>query len=140
MKLKSTQHLGRLLSKKCEISSRPTYHLRGPNRCLDMDKFGFFMFLMTTWFCCVLRWPNLLYKMKYEWKDLYLLAKVLLKYGFCNKSFRKDEPLTSWTLFSTYLSSLLGGFVIAPKVIYTKHSKHWPYTVAHTIECVCIQC
>ena len=24
----------------------------------------------------------------------------LLKYGFCNKSFRKDEPLTSWTLFS----------------------------------------
>ena len=23
------------------------------------------------------------------------------------------------------------------KVIYTKYSKHWPYTVAHTIECVC---
>ena len=31
-----------------------------------------------------------------------------LKYGFCDKSFQKDEPLTSWTLFSTYLSSLLG--------------------------------
>ena len=31
----------------------------------------------------------------------------LLKYGFCNKSFRKDEPLTSWTLFSTYLLSKL---------------------------------
>ena len=31
----------------------------------------------------------------------------LLKYGFCNKSFRKDEPLTSLTLFSTYLSSKL---------------------------------
>ena len=31
----------------------------------------------------------------------------LLKYGFCNKSFRKDEPLTGWTLFSTYLSSKL---------------------------------
>ena len=30
-----------------------------------------------------------------------------LNYGFCNKSFRKDEPLTSWTLFSTYLSSKL---------------------------------
>ena len=28
-------------------------------------------------------------------------------YGFCNKSFRKDETLTSWTLFSTYLSSKL---------------------------------
>ena len=24
--------------------------------------------------------------------------KILQKYGFCNKSFRKDEPLTSWTL------------------------------------------
>ena len=23
------------------------------------------------------------------------------------------------------------------KVIYPKHSKHWPYTVAHTIDCVC---
>ena len=23
------------------------------------------------------------------------------------------------------------------KVIYTKYSKHWPYTVAHTIYCVC---
>ena len=25
----------------------------------------------------------------------------------------------------------------ASKVIYTKYSKHWLYTVAHTIECVC---
>ena len=24
-----------------------------------------------------------------------------------------------------------------PKVIYTKYSKHWPYTVAHTLDCVC---
>ena len=23
------------------------------------------------------------------------------------------------------------------KVIYTKYSKHWPYTVAHTLDCVC---
>ena len=23
------------------------------------------------------------------------------------------------------------------KVIYAKYSKHWPYTVAHTIDCVC---
>ena len=23
------------------------------------------------------------------------------------------------------------------KVVYTKYSKHWPYTVAHTMECVC---
>ena len=24
--------------------------------------------------------------------------------------------------------------------IYTKYSKHWPYNVAHTIECVCRKC
>ena len=38
----------------------------------------------------------------------------LLKYGFCKKSLRKDEPLTSWTLFWAYLSSLLGGFAVLP--------------------------
>ena len=25
------------------------------------------------------------------------------------------------------------------KVIHTKYSKHWAYTVAHTIDCVCIK-
>ena len=25
-------------------------------------------------------------------------------------------------------------------VIDTKYSRHWPYTVAHTIECVCRKC
>ena len=28
-------------------------------------------------------------------------------------------------------------FHMLTKVIYTKYSKHWLYTVAHTIECVC---
>ena len=37
----------------------------------------------------------------------YCFIYISLKHGFCNKSFRKDEPLTSWTLFSTYLSSKL---------------------------------
>ena len=31
-------------------------------------------------------------------------------------------------------------FLVLTKVIYTKYSKHWPYTVAHTIDCVCIKC
>ena len=26
---------------------------------------------------------------------------------------------------------------VKSKVIYPKYSKHWPYTVAHTIDCVC---
>ena len=33
-----------------------------------------------------------------------------------------------------------GGLLITCKVIYTKYSKHWPYTVAHTFECVCRKC
>ena len=43
-------------------------------------------------------------------KDNCYYLSMSLKYGFCNKSFQKDEPLTSWTLFSTHLSSLLVGF------------------------------
>ena len=27
--------------------------------------------------------------------------------------------------------------LVANKVIYPNYSKHWPYTVAHTIDCVC---
>ena len=26
------------------------------------------------------------------------------------------------------------------KVIYIKYSKHWPFTVTHTIDCVCRKC
>ena len=33
-----------------------------------------------------------------SWIKRFFLVKSL-KYEFCNKSFRKDEPLTSWTLF-----------------------------------------
>ena len=40
--------------------------------------------------------------------------KIVLKYGFCMKSLQKDETLTSWTLFWAYLSSILGGFAVAP--------------------------
>ena len=32
------------------------------------------------------------------------------------------------------------GILDSIKVIYTKYSKHWPYTVAHTIDCVCRKC
>ena len=37
---------------------------------------------------------------------------VISKYGFCNETFRKDKSLTSWTLFSTYLSSKLDSLLI----------------------------
>ena len=28
-------------------------------------------------------------------------------------------------------------FILKAKVIHPKYSKHWPYTLAHTIDCVC---
>ena len=39
---------------------------------------------------------QLMFWFQLNWEFMYLSAD--LKYGFCNKSFRKDEPLTSWTL------------------------------------------
>ena len=46
-------------------------------------------------------------------------SKELLNYGFCNKSFRKDEPLTSWTLLqhicSHFWAWLLLYSAITPK-------------------------
>ena len=44
------------------------------------------------------------------------MKAVSLKYGFCRKSLRKGETLTSWTPFWAYLSSLLGGFAVAHKI------------------------
>ena len=37
----------------------------------------------------------------------------------------------------SFLPRQAGSKQQAGKVIYTKYSKHWPYTVAHTIDCVC---
>ena len=37
--------------------------------------------------------------------------------------------------FVSYKPSL--GICSPSKVIYPKYSKHWPYTVAHTMDCVC---
>ena len=40
------------------------------------------------------------------------------------------ELFSFWHLF-------MSKFANWSKVIYPKYSKHWPYTVAHTIDCVC---
>ena len=41
------------------------------------------------------------------------------------------------TSLNTYVISLQNTtrFYVFSKVIYPKYSKHWPYTVAHTIDC-----
>ena len=58
---------------------------------------------ISRWPCCCSAHCNITYKTS--------SGDNLLKYGFCNKSFWKDETLTSWTndehFFSTYLSSKL---------------------------------
>ena len=58
------------------------------------------------------------------WK-VQLWQRILLKYGFCKKSLRKDEPLTSWTLFWAYLSSLLGGCNSKPTGGNSKPTQKW---------------
>ena len=51
------------------------------------------------------------------WKKLMECILKWLKYGFCKKSLRKHEPLTSRTLLWAYLSSLLGGCANPPKLV-----------------------
>ena len=48
------------------------------------------------------------------------------------------HPLPTFRHYFTSIHrELLASFQPPSKVIYTKYSKHWPYTVAHTFECVC---
>ena len=68
---------------------------------------------------------------------------------YFSASVRKNKHREcSWDSIETWMNDLQIGriksisepfspFCIAAKVIYTKYSKHWLYTVAHTIECVC---
>ena len=70
------------------------------------------VFLLTIerqWFC--LKKQKSTYE-KTQMSKLHCWYQDQLKYGFCKKSLRKDEPLTSWTLFWAFLSSHLGGFAV----------------------------
>ena len=76
-----------------------------------------------------------------NWKFFYLLTKI----------FSAWFQIENWnaSAWLRTLSARLGSIweipaqthhyniCPLPKVIYTKYSKHWLYTVAHTIECVC---
>ena len=44
---------------------------------------------------CLLSWVIFSAQVLFAIEEIFT---IILKYGFCNKSFRKDEPLTSWTL------------------------------------------
>ena len=56
-----------------------------------------------------------------------------LKYEFCNKSFRKDEPLTSWTLFQHICPHFWVGLLNAK--VRTNMLKKW--SEVHLSEMTC---
>ena len=51
--------------------------------------------------------------------------------------YNQVEALTSAFFMQGGVKNWLDLLEDSTKVIYTKYSKHSPYTVAHTIECVC---
>ena len=59
---------------------------------------------------------------------------------WCNK--RQAPPFSClWSMsFANVVMIKLLQIDPLDKVIYTKHSKRWPYTVAHTFDCVCRKC
>ena len=86
-----------------------------------------------------------------------LISKYFLDHYFptvCQKIFfeRLQYYLSTFNLFWSHSINSIhfvgvqlqgkGGkvhiFCVSTKVIYTKYSKHWPYTVAHAIDCVCL--
>ena len=67
--------------------------------------------------------------------------KAVLKYGFCNKSFRKDEPLTSWTLLQHicphFWAWLLNTIAITPKSEDKYVEKVFNWSEVHFSEMTC---
>ena len=77
--------------------------------------------------------------------ELHVYAVVLTKLNM----YRKLQPI-SWGTFGEPMNNRYFWYqrrlcqcisripyVVKVKVIYTKYSKHCPYTVAHTFDCVC---
>ena len=75
-----------------------------------------------------------------NWK-VHDLKHVVLKYGFCNKSFRKDEPLTSWTLLQHicphFWAWLLNTIAITPKSENKYVVKVFNWSEVHLSEMTC---
>ena len=91
------------------------------------------------------------------WSLHRFLQKIILSPGFCVYNFslvpsnfsltRETDKVKSLTIFVTesfiiqesgfWSFAKLLTFSLVTKVIYTKYSKHEPYTVAHTLDCVC---
>ena len=93
----------------------------------------------------------------------YHLLQPLVTFVICaanNSEFRRDHllfqlitaalhctvPKFNWTIWEILAISIsnsinsIRSINMYVKVSYTKYSKHWPHTVAHTFECVCRKC
>ena len=73
-------------------------------------------------------------------KGLGLSLNVHESFSFLHFSIDPNNGKLLWPMgFFKFLRIPLG-FWMHIKVIYTKYSKHCPYAVAHTIDCVCRKC
>ena len=90
--------------------------------------------------------PRIFFLNKILRKYFSLLQSVLQLWMFQNQLSILLQSAMSYILFNWLLSAtcdmaiLVVEFHVRDKVIYTKYSKHWPYTVALRIDCVCRKC
>ena len=78
------------------------------------------------------------------------LAFWLKKISKCGRGDRQNPTASGLAFFKARQTKtgtcVVSAFLVSvttcgsSKVIYTKYSKHWPYTVAHIIDCVCRKC
>ena len=70
-----------------------------------------------------------------------LFMQESIKIFFCISKLQRRRKIGSIvSLIHMKKLSFIAIFSGHTKVIYTKYSKQWPYTVAHTINCVCRKC
>ena len=94
-------------------------------------------------FLCILPWQHGFVNkvMEKPFTVILLLLKFSVKseeVKFETKRWWKQGGLYHTTILR-FLSHKNLEILARCKVIHTKYSKHWPYTVAHTIDCVCIK-
>ena len=81
-----------------------------------------------------------------SWNLFYYRGLKTLDIILRSKLFLLSWDRNSYWYFSLELLQLAKSWTRAEprqawyKVIYTKYSKHWSYTVAHIIDCVCRKC
>ena len=151
----SNNHERAILLKKIFFSCMKMHHLRGslPKLILTHQRKTSCHIFKMSFFSKFFDDINELYKqVTCRWKDKILFWNFQLPFwaakssGVC-KNLPKVETLKCCTCWRP---TLVGWKPSAEKVrksglatcahskvIYTKYSKHWLYTVTHTIECVC---